>query len=140
MARGSFSGSARRGRGSSRFGYRGGSFRGGRGRGRGRGGAPAEGQPKRDDEGTQLAERFEQVRLQDEIDEKLGFARVQDGPIKEAWLVNMHPVSGTTYHQTCISNSIPDTRQGCRLARREGCSRVLLHPRRWWNVQVHVPV
>ncbi|EMD36430.1 hypothetical protein CERSUDRAFT_66053 [Gelatoporia subvermispora B] len=68
-------------------------FRGGRGRGRGRGrgGAPGETQPQREDDGTQLAERFEQVRVNDEIDEKLGFARVQEGPRKEGWLVNMHP-------------------------------------------------
>ncbi|KAJ3528968.1 hypothetical protein NM688_g7921 [Phlebia brevispora] len=94
MARGSFSGGSRRGRGFSRFGYRGNtSFRGGRGRGRGRGrgGAPAENQPQRDEEGTQLEARFEQVRIQDEVDEKLGFPRVQEGPMKEGWLINMHP-------------------------------------------------
>ena len=94
MARGSFAGGSRRGRGFSRFGYRGNtSFRGGRGRGRGRGqGAPAENQPQRDEDGTQLAERFEQVRVQDEVDEKLGFIRVQEGDAKEGWLINMHPV------------------------------------------------
>ncbi|TFY82896.1 hypothetical protein EWM64_g1117 [Hericium alpestre] len=68
------------------------SFRGGRGRGRGGSNAPkGDAQLSRDDEGTQLAERFEQVKLNDEIDEKLGFARVQEGPRKEGWLVNMHP-------------------------------------------------
>ncbi|EKM53261.1 uncharacterized protein PHACADRAFT_99155 [Phanerochaete carnosa HHB-10118-sp] len=68
-------------------------FRGGRGRGRGRGGASANSEPgpPREDDGTQLAERFEQVRLQDEIDEKMGFARVSEGPTKEGWLINMHP-------------------------------------------------
>ncbi|CCM01776.1 uncharacterized protein FIBRA_03843 [Fibroporia radiculosa] len=84
----------RRGRANSRFGYRGNSsFRGGRGRGRGRGrgGAPAESQPQREDDGTQLAERFEQVALNDEVDEKLGFSRVSEGPRREGWLVNMHP-------------------------------------------------
>ncbi|KAI0700326.1 hypothetical protein BC835DRAFT_1412133 [Cytidiella melzeri] len=93
MARGSAGGGSRgRGRGFSRFSYRGSThFRGGRGRGRGRGGAPAENQPQREDDGTQLAERFEQVRLQDEIDEKLGFARVSEGVAREGWLVNMHP-------------------------------------------------
>ena len=95
MARGSFSGAAKRGRGGSRFPNRGGNvhFRG-RGRGRGRGGGPSNGEPgpQREDDGTQLAERFEQVRLQDEIDEKMGFARVSEGPMKEGWLVNMHPV------------------------------------------------
>ncbi|KAH8103388.1 hypothetical protein BXZ70DRAFT_925423 [Cristinia sonorae] len=88
---GNFTG--RRGRGGSRFGYRGGGFRGGRGRGRGRGGGPSDTQlqPKREDDGTLLAERFEQVRLQDEVDEKLGFARIQEGPLREGWLINMHP-------------------------------------------------
>jgi DNA polymerase epsilon subunit 1 len=87
-------GSSFRGRG----GFRGGSFRSRgsnfyRGRGRGRGGsagAPVNA-PTRDDEGTQLAERFEQVRLSDEIDEKIGFPRIQEGQKKEGWLINMHP-------------------------------------------------
>ena len=95
MARGSFSGGQRRGRGGQRFGTRGSThFRGSRGRGRGRGGASASNGPgpQREDDGTQLAERFEQVKLQDEIDEKMGFARVSEGPMKEGWLVNMHPV------------------------------------------------
>lgn len=95
MARGAF--------GSSNRGARGGSFRGGsssfrsrgrsfyRGRGRGRGGGPTNA-PARDEEGTQLAERFERVQLGDEIDEKLGFPSVQDGQKREGWLVNMHPV------------------------------------------------
>ncbi|KAA1472609.1 hypothetical protein DENSPDRAFT_838931 [Dentipellis sp. KUC8613] len=39
-----------------------------------------------------LAERFEQVRVSDEIDEKMGFARVQEGARREGWLINMHPV------------------------------------------------
>ena len=92
MARGS--GSFKRGgRGTSRFGFRGNtSFRGGRGRGRGRGGAPADAQPQRDEDGNQLAERFEQVKTNDEVDEKLGFARVAEGPTREGWLINMHPV------------------------------------------------
>lgn len=86
-----------RGRGGARSGYRGNStsFRG-RGRG-GRGGgpnalpkdAPA---PLRDEDGTALEERFERVRINDEVDEKLGFGLLQDGPRKEGWLVNMHPV------------------------------------------------
>lgn len=80
-----------RGRGSFRGNRGNSSFRGGRGRGRG--GAGGEPGPKREDDGTQLAEKFEQARLEDEIDEKLGFARIQEGPKKEAWLVNMHPVS-----------------------------------------------
>lgn len=84
----------RGGRGSFRSGYRGGSSW--RGRGRGRGGATGGGDagPKREDDGTQLAEKFERAALNDEIDEKLGFARVQEGVKKEGWLINMHPVSG----------------------------------------------
>jgi DNA polymerase epsilon subunit 1 len=94
--RGNFGLSSARGgsRGSFR-GYRGGgSWRGSRGgRGRGRGGAKAgEAAPKREDDGTQLAEKFEAVQVYDELDEKLGFARVQEGLQKEGWLVNMHPV------------------------------------------------
>jgi DNA polymerase epsilon subunit 1 len=75
-------------------GYRGGgSFRGFRGRGRGGSSAARSGAtPKQDDEGTRLAERFEQVQLYDGIDDKLGFPRIQEGPKKEGWLVNMHPV------------------------------------------------
>ena len=91
--------------GRSRGKFRGGSRGGSRGRGRtnGRGGnAGATGSartdgtapnvPKKDEDGTQLAERFERVALNDEVDEKLGFVRVQEGPKKEGWLVNMHPV------------------------------------------------
>lgn len=66
-----------------------------RGRGRGRGSSSAvksNATPKQDDEGTRLAERFEQVELYDGIDDKLGFSRIQEGPKKEGWLVNMHPV------------------------------------------------
>ncbi|TFK50458.1 DUF1744-domain-containing protein [Heliocybe sulcata] len=97
MGRGSFGLASRRARGSFRSGgYRGGSFRGGRGRGRGgrsnAGGDNADvSAPTRDEEGTQLEERFEQVRVNDEVDEKLGFAKVEDGPKREGWLVNMHP-------------------------------------------------
>ena len=86
--------SSRRGRESFRAGYRGGSsWRGNRGRGRGRGGKPGDAAPVREDDGTQLAERFEKVSLSDEIDEKLGFAKVEEGVRKEGWLINMHPVS-----------------------------------------------
>jgi hypothetical protein len=69
------------------------SFRGQRGRGRGGASAArSNAAPKQDDEGTRLAERFEQVELYDDIDDKLGFSRTQEGPKKEGWLVNMHPV------------------------------------------------
>ena len=49
--------------------------------------------PIREDDGTQLAERFERAALNDEVDEKLGFGRIQEGMRREGWLVNMHPVS-----------------------------------------------
>ena len=102
MARGGTFGLASNGRGrggrGGRAGYRGSTYyRGGRGRGRGgrgasNGNAPGEGPaPKREDDGTQLAERFEQVQLSDEIDEKFGFARVQEGGQRDGWLINMHP-------------------------------------------------
>lgn len=95
-SRGSFRG---RGRGSSsgsntRFtGKR--SFRG---RGGGGGGGVAYGidrpAPAREDDGTAAAEKFEEVKIQDEIDEKLGFWRFEsskaEGEKKIGWLVNMH--------------------------------------------------
>lgn len=85
------------GRGRGRFrgsrGGRGSSFSRSRGRGRGGSRSATTAIPKKDEDGTQLAERFEQVALNDEVDEKLGFARVQEGSKKEGWLVNMHPVS-----------------------------------------------
>jgi DNA polymerase epsilon subunit 1 len=95
-----------RGRGGYRGGYRGGqrgwtrgSFRG---RGRGRGGAPDGPAPARGDDGTHLEERFENVRVSDEIDEKLGFARIEEGIQRDGWLVNMHPVSLTRFHANKI--------------------------------------
>lgn len=96
--RGTFGLTSSRGRGNFRGG---GSFRGGgwRGRGRGRGGAKSGGPaPKREDDGTQLAERFERIALNDEIDEKLGFSKVEEGGRKEGWLVNMHAVRLFLYH------------------------------------------
>ncbi|KAH9919999.1 uncharacterized protein BXZ73DRAFT_92015 [Epithele typhae] len=53
--------------------------------------APSTAPPQRDEDGNQLEERFEQVKLQDEVDEKLGFARIQEGPAREGWLINIHP-------------------------------------------------
>ena len=91
MARGGFSSSRGRSfRGGGSFRSRGGGYRG-RGRGRGGSNAPAN-VPTRDEEGNQLAERFEQVRLSDEVDERVGFPKIQEGPRREGWLINMHPV------------------------------------------------
>ncbi|KAF8939090.1 DNA polymerase epsilon catalytic subunit [Dissophora ornata] len=76
------------------------SSRGGRG-GRGRGGrsyrAPSAqsasaAQPfvATGDEGTHIEQRFDDVAFQDEIDEKLGFFKFQEGPEKLGWLINQH--------------------------------------------------
>ncbi|KAK7026724.1 DNA polymerase epsilon catalytic subunit [Paramarasmius palmivorus] len=71
-------------------------FRGGnrgsfRGRGRGeKSGGETSNAPRREDHGTQLAEKFERIKLNDEIDEKLGFGLVQEGHVREGWLANMH--------------------------------------------------
>lgn len=72
-----------------------------RGRGRGGGGRNPNGGASTSnkandaaaDEGSLLEAKFEDVRIRDEVDEKLGFARVSEGARREAWLVNMHPVS-----------------------------------------------
>lgn len=53
--------------------------------------APA---PVRDDDGTAAMERFEEVKVYDEIDAKLGFDRFESnlaaGESRDGWLVNMH--------------------------------------------------
>lgn len=53
-------------------------------------------------------EKFEAIRLANEIDEKMGFARFESGPRKVGWLINMHSVSYG-----------PEVRRG-RKAEREG--------------------
>jgi DNA polymerase epsilon subunit 1 len=93
-----------------------GSFRGYRGRGGGRGGRGGSGAGAsasggaavaRDDEGTALAERFERAQIGDDIDERLGFARVQEGPLREGWLINMHPVRAShTFPQRILSGGM----------------------------------
>lgn len=115
--RGTFGLTSSRGRGN----FRGGSFRGGgwrgRGRGRGRGGAKSgDGAPKREDDGTQLAERFERIAVNDEIDEKLGFARVEQGGRKEGWLVNMHAVSAILLFLSSSLNGLEDALEGSGLS------------------------
>jgi DNA polymerase epsilon subunit 1 len=72
-------------------GFRGRGWRGRGGRGGGRD-APAGPALAREDDGAKAEEKFEQARVEDEIDEKLGFARFQEGPKRVGWLVNMHPV------------------------------------------------
>src|SRR5258708_161646 len=86
------------------FASRGSSFRGNfrgransfRGRGnRGRGGATATSRGPtavKEDDGSKAEARFEQIRIEDEIDEKLGFRRYQEGPPREGWMINMRPV------------------------------------------------
>jgi len=91
--------SSRGGRGGRGGSFRG-SFRGNRGRGKaairgtgsGRDAGKSDTAPVREDDGTQLAEKFERVALCDEIDEKLGFSRVDQGQRREGWLINMHTV------------------------------------------------
>ncbi|KAL7418809.1 DNA polymerase epsilon catalytic subunit [Cryptotrichosporon argae] len=50
--------------------------------------------PVREDDGSAMAERFEEVKVADEIDDKLGFWRFESnaaaGESKVGWLVNMH--------------------------------------------------
>jgi DNA polymerase epsilon subunit 1 len=94
--RGTF-GLTSRGRRGSYNNFRGGFRRRGSARGRGgRGGGPSKADDKeveRGDDGTQAEERFERAKLEDEVDEKMGFQKFTEGPKREAWLVNMHPVS-----------------------------------------------
>ena len=78
---------------------RGGASRGGRGGGRGGRGGKAYRPPGAQayvatgDEGTHVEQRFEDATLQDEIDERLGFFKFQEGPDKLGWLINQHAVS-----------------------------------------------
>lgn len=132
MARGSgvfgISASSRgRGRGGPRGRYRG-YFRG-----RGRGGATARNGPApvRADDSTQLEDKFENVRQRDEIDEKLGFHRVSDGPKREGWMVNMHPVSCTPFLLPITTDSCPilDTNEVGRLAVGTRWRRLLFYSR-----------
>ena len=91
-------------------GGRGGRGGGGGGGGRGRGGksyrAPSaqsasSAQPfvATGDEGTHIEQRFDDVAFQDEIDEKLGFFKFQEGPEKLGWLINQHPVSAMEWEE-----------------------------------------
>ena len=43
------------------------------------------------EDGSAVEERFLEVKMRDEIDERLGFIRLEEGQTKQAWLVNMHP-------------------------------------------------
>lgn len=44
-------------------------------------------------------EKFEAIRLANEIDEKMGFARFESGPRKVGWLINMHSVSSLWFRE-----------------------------------------
>jgi hypothetical protein len=140
-----------RGRGggnNTRFtGKRGGSFRSSSSRGKATNvafGIDKQG-PVREDDGTAAAERFEEVKVYNEIDEKMGFWRFESnaaaGEKKIGWLVNMHQVSGpgrergrqVARHVCDVqSNPIgwlikPDAGPVIRASRRTSCSRLLLH-------------
>ena len=43
------------------------------------------------EDGSAVEERFQELKERDEIDEKLGFHRLEQGQTRQAWLVNMHP-------------------------------------------------
>ena len=69
--------------------------------------------PVREDDGSQAMEKFEEVRLWDEVDSKLGFQRFEsarhDGESRTGWLVNMHqvgtssPAKEVTNHRLCYT-------------------------------------
>ena len=52
--------------------------------------------PVREDDGSAAMEKFEEAKVQDEIDEKMGFTRFESGLVagekRVGWLVNMHQV------------------------------------------------
>jgi hypothetical protein len=144
-----------RGRGggnNTRFtGKRGGSFRSSSSRGKATNvafGIDKQG-PVREDDGTAAAERCEEVKVYDEIDEKMGFWRFESnaaaGEKKIGWLVNMHQVSRPgrgrgrergkhVARRVCSPQSNAtgwliksDTGPIIHASRRIGCSRLLLH-------------
>jgi len=47
-------------------------------------------------EPSNIDQRFEDIKIRDEIDARLGFERYQEGPEKLGWLINMHSVSLTS--------------------------------------------
>lgn len=47
----------------------------------------------RSTEATSQDEKFEAIRLANEIDEKMGFPRFESGEKREGWLINMHSTS-----------------------------------------------
>ena len=90
---GSRGGGAASGRGnSSRGSWRGGPG-GGRGGGRGGYGQQAGGGLKTATEGTREEDRVEDAKIWDQLDDKLGFPKFQEGHSRQGWLVNMKEVS-----------------------------------------------
>ncbi|WFD34820.1 DNA-directed DNA polymerase [Malassezia cuniculi] len=68
--------------------------RGGRGRGRGtfrRRSTRDNSRATEASAASAAAERLAAVRAHDELDESLGFARLEQGETRQAWMVNMHP-------------------------------------------------
>ncbi|KAL7751596.1 DNA polymerase epsilon catalytic subunit [Sorochytrium milnesiophthora] len=47
--------------------------------------------PEGDEVNGETQRRFDEVKLRDELDEKLGFYRFDEGSEKVGWMVNMHP-------------------------------------------------
>lgn len=70
--------------------------------------------PVRTDDGTALAERFEEVKVADEIDDKLGFWRFESnlaaGESKDGWLVNMHQVG---VRRVLLTADVGEIRYAC---------------------------
>lgn len=66
---------------------------------------------KKEDDGTAAQERFEEIKVADEVDERMGFWRFESGRAggeeREAWLVNMQAVSSATLHP--MPMGVPDS-------------------------------
>jgi DNA polymerase epsilon subunit 1 len=111
---------------------------GGSSRGKGRGGGVAYGidrpAPQREDDGTAAAEKFEEVRVWDEIDTKLGFERFESGRAsgeeKVGWMVNMHQVGQASRARDIGAKADSSDTPYVRIQPgRYSCCRFLLYPR-----------
>lgn len=112
--------------------------------------------PVREDDGSASAERFEEVRIWDEIDSKLGFERFESGSYegekRAGWLVNMHQVrvilptlaaGSVACEDSAVllrleegeSMLMPDVGQFDDSSWRDCGGGLLLYPRRWRHVQ-----
>jgi hypothetical protein len=78
--------------------------------------------PSREDDGTAMMERFEEVKAYDEVDDKMGFERFESGLAsgeeRVGWLVNMHPVSSLA--------TTTDRRHCCNLGHQHPANKLLI--------------